>query len=358
MATPKKLPSGKWRVQVFSHSEKGKRKYVSFTAPTKAEANRLAAEFQSNKEHEDMPQNITIGEAVDKFISSRSNVISPSTLVGYNQIKKAYFDSISNIRLGAFTALDLQNFVNSVSEGRSPKTVRNIYSLLYSSIKLCSNRKFSVTLPESEEVERHIPTDADVNALIENANRNLKLAIVLGSQGLRRGEIASLKYGDILRDFNAIHIHSDMVISEEGWVYKNTPKKKSSNRKLILPKEVINLLGDGDDDEYIVKMVPDSITKRFIDLRDSLGLLCRFHDLRHYAASILHSIGVPDAYIMERGGWSNDKVLKSIYRNSLSDKSDHFTSIANDYFEKNVMPKNSTSSEMQHEMQHDKNEIQ
>ena len=126
MATPKKLPSGKWRVQVFSHLEKGKRKYVSFTAPTKAEANRLAAEFQSNKEHEDMPQNITIGEAVDKFISSRSNVISPSTLVGYKQIKNAYFDSISNIRLGAFTSLDLQNFVNSISVGRSPKTVKNI----------------------------------------------------------------------------------------------------------------------------------------------------------------------------------------------------------------------------------------
>lgn len=358
MATPKKLPSGKWRVQVFSHTENGKRKYVSFTAPTKAEANRLAAEFQSNKEHEDMPQNLTIGEAVEKYINSRSNVISPSTLVGYNQIKNKYFDSISNIRLGSFTSLDLQNYVNAISKDRSPKSVKNIYSLLHSSIELCSNRKFQVTLPESEEIERNIPTDADVNALIENASFKLKLAIVLGSQGLRRGEISSLKYGDILREFNAIHIHSDMVTSENGWVYKNTPKKKSSNRKVILPKEVIELLGDGDDDEYIVKLLPDSITKRFIDLRNSLGLKCRFHDLRHYAASILHSIGVPDAYIMDRGGWSSDKVLKSIYRNSLSDKSAHFTSIANDYFEKNVMPKNSTSSEMQHEMQHDKNEIQ
>jgi hypothetical protein len=40
---------------------------------------------------------------------------------------------------------------------------------------------------------------------------------------------------------------------------------------------------------------------------------------------------------MERGGWSSDTVLKSVYRNSLSDKSSHFTSMANDYFKKNVL---------------------
>lgn len=38
----------------------------------------------------------------------------------------------------------------------------------------------------------------------------------------------------------------------------------------------------------------------------------RFHDLRYYSASIMHAIGVPDVYIMERGGWSSDKTLKKI----------------------------------------------
>ena len=37
MATPKKLPSGKWRVQVFSHMDGGRKVYKSFTASTKAE---------------------------------------------------------------------------------------------------------------------------------------------------------------------------------------------------------------------------------------------------------------------------------------------------------------------------------
>ena len=74
------------------------------------------------------------------------------------------------------------------------------------------------------------------------------------------------------------------------------------------------------------------MTVRFIRLRDSLGLKCRFHDLRHYAASIMHSIGIPDQYIMERGGWSSDAILKSVYRNVLKDKNNEFTDKTNEYF--------------------------
>ena len=43
----------------------------------------------------------------------------------------------------------------------------------------------------------------------------------------------------------------------------------------------------------------------------------RFHDLRHYCASIMHAIGIPDQYIMSRGGWSSDNVMKAVYRNVI-----------------------------------------
>ena len=46
MATPKKLPSGKWRVQVY---DKDTRKRVSFTADTKRKADLLAIEWQEGK---------------------------------------------------------------------------------------------------------------------------------------------------------------------------------------------------------------------------------------------------------------------------------------------------------------------
>ena len=58
----------------------------------------------------------------------------------------------------------------------------------------------------------------------------------------------------------------------------------------------------------------------------------RFHDLRHYCASIQHAIGIPDAYIMQRGGWGSDGVLKEVYRHAMSDKENEMNTKANDNF--------------------------
>ena len=45
MASARKLPSGSYRVNLFVGMENGKRKYKSFTAPTKKEAELLAAQY-------------------------------------------------------------------------------------------------------------------------------------------------------------------------------------------------------------------------------------------------------------------------------------------------------------------------
>ena len=51
----KKLRSGSWNVLVFSHMEGNKRKYASFTAPTKDEALLMAAEFKAGKKRSVRP---------------------------------------------------------------------------------------------------------------------------------------------------------------------------------------------------------------------------------------------------------------------------------------------------------------
>ena len=57
----------------------------------------------------------------------------------------------------------------------------------------------------------------------------------------------------------------------------------------------------------------------------------RFHDLRHYCASVQHALGVPDAYIMQRGGWGN--MIKEVYRHALKDKVSEMDDKANNYFD-------------------------
>lgn len=52
MATAKKLPSGAYRCLIFDRMEDGKRKYKSFTAPTKKEAEYLATQYIMTKEED------------------------------------------------------------------------------------------------------------------------------------------------------------------------------------------------------------------------------------------------------------------------------------------------------------------
>lgn len=335
MATPKKLPSGSWRAQGFYKDPvTGKVSRPSFTAATKAEAARMVAEYQATRERASKSIGLTVGECIARYIDARRATLSPSTARVYIQMQRLYYDSIAKIPLHRLTDEDLQIFVSDMTRAHSPKTVRNVYGLLSSAISMFSDRVYHVQLPAKNAIERNIPNDEEVKRLMELATPTMRLCIALAAFGtLRRGEIPALKYKDILRDQNAIYVHADFVRSIEGeFVYKEHPKTTSSIRIVPLPPQIIEMMGDGDPEEYIVKMTPAMVGKNFINLRNAAGMKCRFHDLRHYAASIMHALGVPDQYIMERGGWKSDAVLKSIYRNTLSDQSKKFADLTNDHF--------------------------
>lgn len=50
----------------------------------------------------------------------------------------------------------------------------------------------------------------------------------------------------------------------------------------------------------------------------------RFHDLRHYCASFLHALGVPDMYTMARGGWQSRETLERVYTHALEKQKKEF----------------------------------
>jgi integrase len=97
-----------------------------------------------------------------------------------------------------------------------------------------------------------------------------------------------------------------------------------------LPPEVFDRTKGG------VALTPDEITAEFELLCKKVGFHCRFHDLRHYHASMLHALGVPDKYIMERGGWGSAAVLQGIYQHTFTDKRREVGDIVNQQYKKTV----------------------
>ena len=335
MAKAKKLPSGNWRVQVFSHKDaSGKNHYESFTASTKAEAEMLAATFAGTK-HRTSRTDMTVIEAIQGYINAKEAVLSPSTIREYKRAIKRDYDSIASLKIKRLTSEDMQLFISRLSATLAPKTVKNRYALLTASIGLYApDMVFRVTFPQKQIKRPVSPSDEMVKALYENASDKLKPCLALAMCGLRRGEICALKYEDI-KD-GVAHIHADMVQNaNKEWVYKEIPKTDGSDRFIKLPPFVLDHFGSGTG--FIIQCTPNAITQSFGRLTKRLGYSVRLHDLRHYYASIGSVLGIPDIYMADMGGWRHDsKIMKEVYQNKITSMADYYSEKINNHLNKLV----------------------
>lgn len=333
MAKAKKLPSGSWRVQVFSYKDAaGKNHYESFTAPTKAEAEMIAAEFKASKDRKSK-HDLTVEEAVNGYIQAKDGVLSPTTIREYRKMLSR-FDMIKRTRIQKITSEEIQLWISDLARKVSPKTVRNTYALLTASLALYSpNTTYRVTLP-AKEVKRPVsPSDEAVRVLFDNASDKLKPCIALAICGIRRGEMAALKYEDIKNGI--AHIHADMVQDEnKNWIYKPIPKTSGSDRFVKLTQTALNLIGEGTG--FIITWYnPNSIGQAFGRLNKRLGYSFHLHDLRHYYASIGAILGIPDVYMADMGGWRHDSgVMKEVYQNKITSMSDYYSDKMTDHLDK------------------------
>ena len=84
--TPKKkknqLPSGSYRVQVYSHADAdGKKHYKSCTAPCKKLAQAAANDWLAKRDAGiETPDDLTVCEAITRYVNVKKGVLSPSTL--------------------------------------------------------------------------------------------------------------------------------------------------------------------------------------------------------------------------------------------------------------------------------------
>jgi len=356
MATAKKLPSGSWRIRVFSHYEttqEGKKKpvYESFTCkdPSRAgkrECERMASEWASSRRVRQASET-TVQEAVRKYIDLKENVLSPATIRSYETYLKSRMDDVRLYTLGGLTAQEVQGWINVLSATYSPKYVRNVYGLFTAAVEFSGmDLPFRITLPAKKPFQAHVPCDDEVQALIaylkepardkrdQTCRQELLTAIMLAAFGsMRRGEICALT----VADFHGCHVSvtKDMVKDKHyAWVTKPTPKTSASNRVVELPQAIIDQIPLPDRGR-VIKAHPEQITNRFRRAIRSCGvdIPFRFHDLRHYYVSIAHALGIPDAYVMEMGGWKTDYTMKRVYRATLADRrrteqdrlNEHFT---------------------------------
>lgn len=322
MAKAKKLKSGNWRVLVYDYTDDSrKRHYKSFTAATKKDAEYMAAEYTINRSKSSF-EDLTLDEAFERYIKSKSEILSPSTITSYKGIKKNHFGGLMQIKLAKLTPQMVQTAINELAAGHTPKTVRNAHGLLSAVLKAYYPQlQLNTTLPQKVKPKYIIPTTAEINKLLELANERIRVPILLASQGgLRRSEICALTPDDVT-DLG-VNVNKANVYNSERAIVTKTTKTTAGTRFVPLPPAVIDELRHWD----YFGLSPAALSHGFDKLVAKSDVSkFSFHKLRHYFASELHAQGIPDQYIAQLGGWQTVDMLHHIYQHTLRDHEDEMS---------------------------------
>ena len=309
-----RLPSGSYRIRKMYQGKT----YTVVTSykPTQKEAIQLMADeldkVQGKHEH------MTFRQAAEDYVDMKRNVLSPRTIKEYSEVPSRLPDWWNEFPVFDITQIEINRLVNELSKDKSPKTVRNYHGFVSAVLgTFCPSLKLCTTLPQKVKNEPYIPSRKDVKRILEEIKgSSFEIPITLACYGMRRSEICALQPEDI--DGDIVHISKSMVQdAQRKWVVKTT-KTTESTREIIIPAELAEKIrAQG----YIYKGHPNSITKHLERVEDALDIP-RFplHKLRHYFASQMSALGVPDADILKMGGWETDHVMKSVYRHSMLEK--------------------------------------
>ncbi len=257
-------------------------------------------------------------ECALNYIESKKAVLSPSTINSYESIIKNLSEEFLNMKISKINALAIQKEVNDYSVGRSPKTVKNASGFISAVVWFYKpDMPIKTKLPQNVKVETYIPTDDEVETLIEALKGSpYEAVILLTILGLRKSEALAITASDI--DGNILTVNKALVVNSQGEYVLKTTKTESSTRKIYIPDHLRDLiLSKG----KAYKGFPGNILRELHRIQDRNGLKrCKLHALRHYYVSKAHAMGVPDASIAAAVGHKSIATTQRIYTHAQTDK--------------------------------------
>jgi len=313
---------GRWEGRiVVDYKENGTPVTKSVTAKTKAECQEKLEELKqkcgivTGKAKPDMP----FGDWLDLWYKTYSKpTIRITTQLCYeDRIYLHIIPSIGDIPLNKLTQSDLQKFyadlkkngrktkVEIYGPGLSDRMVRSCHATCRSALQkaveenlINVNPAVGCKLPPKKSQEMQVLTHDEMRRFLIQAKQDdfYELALLELATGMRRGEICALKWDDLDFETGALHIQRQAYHVNHGIII-SAPKTKQSNRSIILPQSVLNVLKsyrETVDSEWIfpspVKegepIDPQSVYRKMVKILDRAQCKrVRFHDLRHTFAT-------------------------------------------------------------------------
>lgn len=311
--TIEKRTSGNYRITQMVN---GKRYRVTVDhKPTKKEAEELIrALVDESSTH--AAKDMTFQKAAEGYCELKSNVVSPSTIVGYHKILRQLSDEFKQTLINDLDQISIQAEINALAGRLSSKSVSNASGFISPVLKMYRpNFHYTVTLPPKMPTEYYTPSEDDIKNILDRAKgTEYYIPFVLGVFGLRRSEVCALTIDDL--EGNILHINKAKIQNnDKEWIIKKYNKTSESHRDIYIPDRLAEEI---QKQGFIFDKHPERLYDHLCQIQDELKIPhFRLHDLRHYYASYAHALGIPDEYIMKQGGWKTDHVMKRVYRHAF-----------------------------------------
>ena len=264
------------------------------------------------------PLSITVGKALDNYISARKDVLSPSTLRGYVTIRENRFQSLQQRRLNELTQNIIQREVNAESTLCSPKTLRNAYMLIVSAMNEAGLDTFSnIKLPQVQRAEKQYLTPEQIGKLTEAVKgTKYEIPVLLGLWSCRRSEIFGLKWDCVDLDARTITIRRTVIPNANHvFIERENTKTVGSTRVIPISDQLHKALNAVENKEgNVVTGSPNILGRNVNRICAEIGLpAVGVHGLRHSFASLAYKLNIPAKIAMKIGGWESDRTMLEIY---------------------------------------------
>lgn len=295
-----KLDSGRWKVTVSAgyNAQTGKRMRKSKTIRgTRRDAELLRAQMVLN----DMPQDITLAEAVRAYLRDKEGRVRTNTLQGYKKdAQKLLTCPFALCPLREISEKDVQTIVE-LQETFGGK--RNTFKTMRQVFNFARRERWCETNPcelldepkRDEQPEKTvITTETLPQYLAAVKDSDIEAAVIISlACGLRRSEVCALSWSDIKED-GSIAITKTLHPAPGGGVYFDKTKTKNSRREVVLPTWALErLLAINHEGDFVCMnggqiMNPEMLSRRWrASLRVADLSYVPLKNLRHSCGTIL-----------------------------------------------------------------------
>lgn len=308
---PKKTPSGKWRIQLRAEGE-------SVTEDTAAKcvakARAIRAGFIEQKKK--TGSKLSLGDAIDTYISNTDNLFSPATKRGYSIIRRNRFQAYMDVDIKTFT--DWQAMVNDEKKLCSAKTLYNAWGLVSAVLNFNKITPPKVKLSQVIVPDQPWLTYEQIPLFCKAIyGEPCELGALLALSSLRRSELCAVTPDHVAVDGSSVLVSGAIVPDENNtFVHKDENKTQQSRRTVpvFIPRLRELLCAMDRDCDFIVSMHPDTLRKRVNAICKKAGLPeVGLHGLRRSFASLGHHLGLSEQEVMAIGGWEDYQTVHKHY---------------------------------------------